>query len=421
MKSIAKGLAVCLLLAMAFAPNAMASGSSFVTYGAPILAQQANISINQAEQDIEIQKAVGNIVPKLQSKLGANYAGLWFDPQTGRFHVGVLSSADQITAEAAMSDVGVLADTTFDAVHNSWQAVEELAKGWNEKLDVLKRNQQAMVIPDPTTNGVTIELAANLSPETIEQTKIAAAASPSIPVRVLPILPSTIAAKAMGCSFPYCERPVRGGVGIISSPEKNILHLCTAGFFVRDHNNYPYILTAGHCVYPENSVYWRESWGTAYPGGKVGCGLGHMIAQVLNHTGDAAVIETEGCEPPAPEPDIVVWGMEESYHIGTEPFTAYKGMYECHVGQTSRTQCGDVEAANITVDVNYSKEGKGFIDVEHEDWLCATSEAGDSGGPYVHENQGTAIETAGGENNCSSFGYELSYALNALGVHLPTS
>lgn len=190
---------------------------------------------------------------------------------------------------------------------------------------------------------------------------------------------------------------------------------------VRDHNNYPYILTAGHCVYPENSVYWREAWGTAYPGGKTGCGLGRMVAQVLGSSGDAAVIATEGCEPPAPEPDIAAWNIEENYYIKPEPYTAYDGLFECHIGRTSATQCGDVEAANFTVSVNYSDVGKGTIGVEHEDWLCALTEPGDSGGPYAAGHWGTAIATARGGNDCSSYGDELSYALNDLGVHMPTS
>jgi hypothetical protein len=393
--------------------------SNFVSYGAPKLAQQANISLPTAERDIEVQQAAGNIVPKLEHKLGAGYAGLWFDPQTSEFHVGVVSSADQTAAEETMDSARVLPNTVFDKVQNNWLTVEELAKKWDEKLKSIEDSQQAMVIADPTINGVTVELASNLSSETITQTEVAAASASSGPVRVVPISPETLDAKPMSCSFPYCTRPLRGGIGLISSPEKGWYTFCTAGFFVRDHNNYPYLLTAGHCVYPENSAYWREAWGTAYPGGETGCGLGHMVAQVLNHTGDAAVIATEGCEPPAPEPEIVVWGMTEYYPIEKVPLTAYKGMYECHIGQTSRTQCGDVEATNTTVYFEYKEEGKGIIGVEHEDWLCAISEAGDSGGPWVHEYQGTAIETGGGENDCASYGYELSYALSALGVHLP--
>ncbi len=387
--------------------------------GPQLLAQKVDVSLSQAEQDLQTQKAAGNIVPKLEQALGANYGGIWFDLQTGEFHVGVLSQMDQKSAESVMESSSVLDHTVFDKVQDSWGAVEAATKEWEQKLAPLMAKQQAMAIADPRINGVTVELAANLSSTVVAQTE-ALASSATGPVRVVPIAPSTLETKADSCSFPYCERPVRGGVGIISTPEHGTYTLCTAGFFVRDANNYPYILTAGHCVYPEKSTYWREPWGTAYPGGKVGCGLGRMIAQVLGSSGDAAVIETEGCEPPAPEPDIAVWGMEESYYIKPTPFKVYAGYYECHVGQTSKTQCGNVEASNITVAVNYKEEKKGVIDVEHEDWLCATSEPGDSGGPYVYNNYGTAIETAGSPG-CSSFGYELSYALSALGVHLPTS
>ncbi len=345
---------------------------------------------------------------------------MWFDLQTGRFHVATVANANVGIAEAVMSNAGVIGSTTFETAQNSWARVEEAANSWDTKLSSLLHSQHAVVIPDPRINGVTIELASNLSPKTVTQTETDAANAP-VTTRVMPIAAGSLEANAAACKFPYCERPVRGGVGIISTPEKGTYHLCTAGFFVRDANNYPYILTAGHCVYPQNSTYWSDAWGTAYPGGLTGCGLGHMIAQVLNSTGDAAVIETEGCEPPAPEPDIAAWNIEENYYIKPEPYTAYVGLFECHMGQTSEDQCGHVEAANYTQPVNYEEVGKGIIYVEHIDWLCALSKAGDSGGPYAAGHWGTAIETAGGSGGCSSFGYELSYALKALGVHMPTS
>lgn len=420
MEMVKRSIVIAVAVFAAMTTSAFASElGTAIQVGPQALAQKVDISLSQAEQDLQTQRTAGNIVPKLEQALGAHYGGVWFDLQTGEFHVGVLSQLDQESAESVMDGSGVLNHTEFEKVKDSMTTVEAAAKDLEQKLAPLVEKQQAMVFADPRIHGVTVELAANISSDAVAQTE-ALASSVTGTVRVVPIVPSTLELKGDSCSFPYCERPVRGGVGIISTPEHSTYHLCTAGFFVRDANNYPYILTAGHCVYPEKSTYWREPWGTAYPGGKVGCGLGRMIAQVLGTSGDAAVIETEGCEPPAPEPDIAVWGMEESYYIKPEPFRVYAGYYECHIGQTSKTQCGNVEASNITVAVNYSGEGKGTIDVEHEDWLCATSEAGDSGGPYAYDNYGTAIETAGAPG-CSSFGYELSYALTALGVHLPTS
>jgi hypothetical protein len=414
-------LASCILLGAIFASGALAlENSSFVKYTTPLLTQQMSLTTSQAERDLQTQQAAGNIVPQLEKKLGSDYAGVWFDLQTGLFHVGVLSQTDRSMAEETMNDAGVLGSTIFDSVQYKWNVVEDSAKSWDTKLSSLVGGQQAIVIPDPRIDGVTIGLASNLPADTVTQTDTATVGS-SVPTRVVPLPPTTLEAHATSCKFPYCERPVRGGVGIISTPENGAYKYCTAGFFVRDANNYPYILTAAHCVYPKNSTYWKDAWGTAYPGGLTGCGLGHMIAQVLSTAGDAAVIETEGCEPPVPEPAIAAWNIEETYYIKPEPYTAYVGLFECHMGQTSQDQCGYVEAVNLTENVNYTDIGEGHINVEHMDWLCARTEPGDSGGPYASGHWGTAIDVAGGGGSCSSYGFELRYALSALGVHLPTS
>ena len=385
-----------------------------------LMAKEASISTSQAAQDISTQEAAGNIVPKLTKALGADYGGVWFDDQSGVFNIGVTSQADVATAAAVMKNAGVLSDTKVSMVSDSWTSVEAAAAKWDESESSLVSAQQAIAIPNPRIDGLTIEVATNLSTDLSNQVVATSEATP-VATQIAPTAPSQLQVKADSCTLPYCGRPLRGGIGIQSSPEKGYLSECTAGFFVRDANNYPYLLTAAHCVYPINSVYWLDSWGTAYPGGKEGCGLGKQIAQILGEGGDAAVIETEGCEPPVPETDIVAWGIENNYYIKPEPYTAYDGLYECHIGRTSGTRCGDVEAANITISVNYEKEGEGVKNVQHEDWLCALSEPGDSGGPYAAGHWGTAIETASNGTSCGSFGDELSYALNALGVHMPTS
>ncbi len=415
------GVASLLVVGSAGAQAALAARSS-VAHGpkTKLMSKEAGISADQATRDLETQQTAGNIVPGLTKALGPNYGGVWFNDETNEFNVGITSSADMATAEAVMSKAGVLAETKIDLVPHSWESIEAAVSKWNETLESYVRAQQALAIPNPRTDGVTIEMASTLAPNVVTQT-ITAAENASVATTVAPVAPENLKVKADACSFPYCERPVRGGIGIQSSAEKGIIHLCTAGFFVRDANGYPYLLTAAHCIYPQGSVYWREPWGTSYPGGKTGCGLGRQIAQVLSENGDAAVIETEGCEPPKPEPDIVAWGIEENYFIKPEPYSAYVGLFECHIGRTGSTQCGYVETANYTQPVNYEEVGKGVIYVKHEDFLCARSEPGDSGGPYAAGHWGTAIATASNGTSCGSFGFELSYALSALGVHMPTS
>lgn len=144
---------------------------------------------------------------------------------------------------------------------------------------------------------------------------------------------------------------------------------------------------------------------------------------------DVGVISTIDCEPPAPVQEVAAWTVNESLYIIKRPEKAYVGMYECHMGRTSEIQCGNVTYANVTTSINYSNDGRGIIALHHTDQVCALSQSGDSGGPWVIGNSphptygyGTAINVAGNEHTCGSggvaIGYELSYALEAVGVYL---
>jgi hypothetical protein len=78
--------------------------------------------------------------------------------------------------------------------------------------------------------------------------------------------------------------------------------------------------------------------------------------------------------------DIVFWGVSEAEIVAESPRIAYVGLYECHVGEHSETRCGNVEHANVTTPLDYTKEGKGVISLTHTDWFCALDLEGDSGG-----------------------------------------
>ncbi len=92
------------------------------------------------------------------------------------------------------------------------------------------------------------------------------------------------------------------------------------------------------------------------------------------------------------------------------------------MGEHSGNQCGDVEYPNVTTEINYSGEGAGYIYLQHTDQVCSLSLPGDSGGPWAAGGYGTAIDVAGNGKNCSeggtSIGYELSYALSYIHVHI---
>jgi hypothetical protein len=388
------------------------------------LAQEENIPLSQAERDLQVQQQGDNIGSELEKMLGDGYAGVWFDPKVGRFHVDLAPSTDKTAAEAVLSKAGVIGSSEFNQVHYTWDQLEASEKILNEKYSLLAKNQQAAITPDPITNSVIVKLASNIPILTIERVKADALTTP-VPALVIPVQPDSLKVTAAACEFPQCNLPVRGGVRIFSTPAEGTYYICTAGFDVRDKNEYPYILTAGHCFYPEGSLQFVNKWATANAENTVGYFLGYRIASEVDSHGDAGVIETREIES---EPDIVVWvGSGDSYPAETVS-KAVVGTFECHSGEHTGLQCGTVKAVNISTYINYSAEGLGVIDVEHTDTICMLSLPGDSGGPVFllkyspTRVYGTAITSASNGKSCSEEGasteYELSYALEHIGLHM---
>lgn len=66
-----------------------------------------NVTPEEAERRLGVQARAAGIVEDLQAVLGPNYAGLWFDNQTGEFVVPVSSPVSgSATSESSYSDNG---------------------------------------------------------------------------------------------------------------------------------------------------------------------------------------------------------------------------------------------------------------------------------------------------------------------------
>jgi hypothetical protein len=386
------------------------------------LAQEEDISTQQAESDLQLQQRAGNIAGTLESTLGANYSGVWFDLKTGQFHVGIGPNVDRASVEAVVQKTGVARQTEFESVPATTPEVEHAQEEIGTELTSLVHKQQASVVYDFETHSVRIQVATNLAPSSIEKAQNVASTN-TVKTEMAPVSPQSLQINANACTFPFCNLPLRGGIPLISSANSGQYHVCTSGFFVQDERGYPYLLTAGHCFYPEGTAWFNNQWGTAFPPhGEIGCAMGFRIASGLNEEEDVGVIATEGCEPPEPNHGIVAWGSNENYAISSTPLTAYQGLFECHMGENSGNQCGIVQWVNVATPIDYSKEGRGIIALRHTDQICALSLPGDSGGPWAAGGYGTAIHVAGNEKKCNeagaAIGYELSYALSDINLHL---
>lgn len=388
-----------------------------------MLAEQLGISLSQAEHDLELQAQAGNIGGELQTRLGAvGYAGMWFDPRSGTFNISIAPATDEASAMEVAAVAGVAGSTVLHYVSHNWSEVEAAAQYLRTKLSGLPA-QTAAVITSAQTDQPIVELAEGRS-TSVESEVDADAANASIPAKVVQLKQSSLEVRADKCSFPNCDMPLKGGVRIASTedPYTDTVAVCTAGVDVHDGSGNQYVLTAGHCSEGGNGYFnYPHDWFAETSTGHV-CELGPPIAGEVGSRMDAEVIAApRGCGSIAA--GIVEWGVIENYPVQGS-VTAYPGLFECHMGEHSENQCGDVESSNISVEIDYESGAK---IVEHMDQVCALSRVGDSGGPWQYGNTEwtyiTGIDIASaGEKACSeggrAFAYELHYAEAFIGVAL---
>jgi hypothetical protein len=137
-------------------------------------AAEDGIPLAQAEHEMEIQVQAGPINEDLERELGQGYAGLYFDDKTGLFHIGIAPSTNRGVAETVVRNLGVLAYTSFDTVAHTWAEVEAAAHTLQQQLASLMRSgQHFQVGTDPSSNGVRIELADDVSAAQVAEVEAA--------------------------------------------------------------------------------------------------------------------------------------------------------------------------------------------------------------------------------------------------------
>ncbi len=387
--------------------------------GAPIperLAADQHISVAQAERDLELQTLAGNIAGDLAARLGGNFAGIWFDNQTGTFHIGIAPTTSRASAEAVAADHGVASHSDLQSVAHTWGEVQAAASRLQDRIAASIGSTPFAVVASASANTPIVELATTAPQSDVATVNASVAASP-VPAHVVRVgRPLLMAEPTAECAWPYCNKPIRGGVRINGGN-----YICTEGPMERDANGYPYILTAGHCTEDFGGTWWTKP---ATPANA--CNIGNPVAGAVAQHIDAVVISAPGaCGTMAS--GIVEWRTQYEYYKVHGVVGAYAGLYECHPGAASVNECGTVEAVNTSAVIAYKK---GAILVEHLDRLCATAIGGDSGGPVQYGNSEwtylTAITTASNNTwgGCSAgarmWAYELPYAEAFIGVHTIT-
>jgi hypothetical protein len=215
--------ALVLIVAAVGAPNAKAVGETedaFASLPFPIesgtpearaaqLSEEEDISVAQAEADLSLQLAAGNIASDLQTKLGDGFAGVWFDNKTGDFHIDIAPQTDKTEAEAVATEHQAGARVEFDSVTHTWGEVEAATHDLNTGIADTSAPETFRASSSPVDNAPRLEVAATASSSDLAKVEAASARSTITPTIVRVKASSLSPGVTSECAWPYCNMPFR--------------------------------------------------------------------------------------------------------------------------------------------------------------------------------------------------------------------
>lgn len=351
------------------------------------ISRDLGITPEQATERAVAERAAQDRRAKLQVP-ESSFAGSWFDPITLELVVAVTDSREAVSIGAEGVRVIV--------VERSAQQLNSALQRLNESAGLLTQDQQRSIWAwrvDVKSNAVTITIPADdVGARGIAQNFVALSGADINSIR--------IEESTQGPPALFQPYNLRGGDGYINT---TISGTCSVGFAVRGGG----YVTAGHCSGGATghnvNGYNGVSQGT--------------FQQSLFPTADSAYVSSGGFWTPRPcvgtgsnwdcSANVPILGSTEA-GVGTTV---------CRYGQTTGgPHCGQIQAQNVTVNF-----GGQVVQNLTETTACA--QPGDSGGPFVWNNQGQGTVT-GGSGNCSVGGttyfYPLNRTLNHFGLQVLT-
>jgi hypothetical protein len=232
----------------------------------------------EALRRLKIQDRFNSTVDDVVDEIAdAYYGGNWVDDaDAGKIKIGI--ETDQSTppssktagAREVLADHDLVDDVKFVAVDYSYDELEDQLHQFEDDLAGLLSQGKLELHVSPALNAVDIDRANSLTPAELSSFN-AAVAGAAVRVIVTPVDLADLRPHPLACGMklpPFagatdideplpiltCDTPDwRGGVGLITKahPEGSsqvFSDQCTGAFLVKDVNNLPYILTAGHCV-----------------------------------------------------------------------------------------------------------------------------------------------------------------------------
>jgi len=378
--------------------------------------QEAGISRESAEQALDLQHRVPAIATEMMNVEGRDFAGLWFDPDTGEFVIPHLQRFPTSTVEGAAEAAGLAqSDFRTPVVPSSWESLERAQKGLAAALTSPNLKNAALTYLDPKTNAIVVGLAAGASANQEQEIRqqLASVIGPRTELERWPGAELKVADTYCRPEeyFRICNRPLRGGqaIGLNVKNEFNSFD-CTAGFKgIGNQFGNRFLLTAGHCVdsVGEEVGSWDPVSGEAKEIG--------LVEEMQTQPGDWTKVKANGSWWDTEHWPVWVarWGNDEEWEIEAET-ASYQGEVVCHSGVAS-SGCGQILHENV------SAPNKGREHLAMFGPTCANP--GDSGGPVFDDHvaigiMSARIEPAGECGQQYGLFVEITEAADSMGVHV---
>jgi hypothetical protein len=416
-------VATCLFAAAAMS-IATSSASAAVDFGssprepsAPkveVLRDAFDISTARAEANLALQErgTKVDIVGQLEGQLGKDFAGVWFDNETGEFVVPIAATdSEEIAEEKAAVASEFAAAAIGDAyrtehVPHAQAELEANQASLEKHLNHLLEQRVVQTAVDPTTNAVVVRVPEGIDAQSLDEIRQAMRGAPvNVELRELPSENFQME-PAVGCleQYKYCDLPIRGGQAIhgLKGPgawNQGTIQTCTLGFRANGLDGRKYLLTAGHCIEgPGGAPIWN--WGTSTGGPNWNQDIG-TTTQWHWPGKDWAKIDATGYFPDqAPWPTLVAyWGFTDELPITGEA-RSYVGQTLCHSGVATGASCGIVTAENVSWTYSNGKKVNGVFEMYGKN-LCLVG--GDSGGPMFASGIALGILSGGNLGGCNTW------------------
>jgi Ricin-type beta-trefoil lectin domain/Ricin-type beta-trefoil lectin domain-like len=437
-RSVLAGLVLALLVPLSVGVGSASADP--LPAATDVLSAEANeyrkdfdVPLAQAKGALAVQDTANEaeVVPGLEDRLDARYAGIWFDNASGEYVVPLLPGAGgaAVASEFAGADLGADEFRTSPAQF-SWDELEAAQMDLDKALLPLIEEGMVQTSLNPRINSVVVTLAGGMSAEAEGQARGLAADSP-VAVEVRTSDEADLTSSPEACTDPFCDAPLRGGVEIYPpfTKEKE----CTASFPAVGPNGNRYLLTAGHCVHQNfETAPTYLNW-MSKDSALVAHSIGAVEQWGSGGSTEWAKIKANGSwwDSGAWPAQIAYWGapkinkenhvegkgspVDLNYSI-TGQGTNVVGGFACRSGIKTGSSCGTITALNVTQN---STGGPIYNLVEIQgSTLC--SNFGDSGSPYFtgHSALGIHVTSANQSQTCGDALYyaDINLATAALNV-----